>query len=162
MAHPASSCHSPNQQSCVIYSRYMRKFIAKLLIVIVSSLLGLIVFALFASLLGLIPKIWWGGEADISFGVNIDILVILSIPIYLLITAILKLCHRIVTHQCIAIVASLIGIFILPAEMLFTRFITLIPGWSLLAPWHAMFIGFSISCLIITILITLLAVPILK
>ena len=94
--------------------------------------------------------------ADIPIGTNIDILIIGSIPFYLIIVGLFKLLHKDITYKRMVTVAILMGIGVLPTEMIFTKIIKFIPGWNALAPWHALFIGFSISCLITVIVVTII------
>lgn len=131
----------------------MRTLIAKLLLLLICSLVGLAVFAFLAGVVGLMPKIWWGGEADISFGVNIDVLIIGCIPIFFLINFIFVLYKKKSTYKNIAIIGGLLGIATFPAEMVLTRAIKHIPGWATLAPWHALIIDFAISYFIAALII---------
>lgn len=134
----------------------MRVFLIRLLLLIVLSLVGLIAYSLLASLSGLIPKIWWGGEADIPIGINIDILLLGSIPLCLIVSGLFKILRRKLSYKSISTIAVLTGFIVSPVEMIFVKSVKYIPGWGSLAPWHALFLGFSISCLIAIIVVTIL------
>jgi hypothetical protein len=111
------------------------------LMLVVSSLVGLIAYLLLASAAGWISPIWWGGEAllfPVVFGVTV--LIIGGVALYLILRWVVAAFKRRLTWLGHLVGGAITGALLMPVQSLIASLFTAIPGWEAMAPLASVFV----------------------